>query len=234
MNSTSLIGPRSALPRLVCCLTLAIISIDCSQSQASIGLPIPIEQSSWTDLAGSLSSGGYNSTTDLFTAAGTATAIDVGNDFAFDHNMFNASITISNLTIDGSGSVIPSALDNLVVFLVGKAPSSTLPFPVGQNMLTAKITNAAFAATGILQMEYVTTGGTAAGAFGGGGAINISMLTSGTSGATAGDFLSSFSLSGGSSSIDVFGVPEPASFFVSSALVMMSLLVRTRSNLGLR
>ncbi len=239
MNSTSLIGPCSAPPRQLSSIFLGLCTaaLICSQSLASIALPIPAEEDWWSDLRGSLS-GSYDFATETFSASHSANAmLDIGAGTAFDHQNFNVTISISGLQISHSGAVTPGGVLN--VFLNSKAPpppaiiSSTLPYPVLQNMLTADITDVKFKGIGVLEMAFNITGGTAAFEFGNYGGLTIGMAGNGSTGASAFDFSASFAL-GTSAPVDIFGLPEPTSFAVASGLVMMSLLVRTRSTGGLR
>jgi hypothetical protein len=211
----------------------------CATASASM-LPLPAEQSEWSDLVAAGIAGSYDATTDvLAVTAGTASQFDVGPGFAADYTPFNASVRISNLdtlTIDGAGDVTSSG--NLEIKLLGAPPAPYTPgeipnppYVVGQDLLTGSITDVLFAGTGVLHMQFTVTGGTAAPDFGGvgyKGGIILNMI-SGT-GSTATDFSSSFAFT--TSTMDTLGtIPEPSSMLLGGcgAIGLLWLAKRRRS-----
>lgn len=211
-----------------------------SVSAAAIILPILTEQDGWSDMAVLGVSGSYDATTGVFkVTAGTASQFDVGPGGAADYTPFNASFRISditNLVINSSTGNVTSN-GNLRINLVnsgGVLPDP--PYVVGQDLLTGNITNVAFNGTGVINMLFTVTGGTAgtstrAGApennqipYGGIGHVGGLILTMGGPGASATNFNNSFTFN--TSSVDVFGepasVPEPSSLVLVGGYVVLA------------
>jgi hypothetical protein len=221
---------RKTFLRTATAVLSTLMLFNCGQALASI-LPLPPEQDSWSDIFGTVR-GSYTAATDSLVINGGsfASAFDVGAGTGFDYSGFVAPITLANLKVNGSGVVTTPG--DFKIRLA--SPSGGIgPYPAGASpigdLLTGQVTDVLFSAVGVLQMQFTVTGGSAAGDFGGVGALGgliVSMVNSGASGATANGFASDFSMNAGASAstVDVLGnVPEPTSILVFGALGMAAI-----------
>jgi hypothetical protein len=207
-------------------------------SAAAILLPITTEQDSWSDMAVFGVVGSYNASSGIFqVTAGTATAFDVGPGDTADYPSFSASFQISditNLVINSSSGNVTSN-GNLHIKL---APSPAVlpdpPYVAGQDLLDGSITNVMFNGTGVINMLFTVTGGTAGTStraaapennqipFGGIGHIGGLILAMGGSSVT--NFNNSFTFTG--ATVDLLGepasVPEPSSLILVGGYIVLA------------
>jgi hypothetical protein len=170
-----------------------------------------------------------------FTLSGKAGSLDVGPGFGADFAPFIAPTTISDLKFNAiTGEVLSPG--QLVIFLTMPLALPNPPYTANTNLLTATIFDAAFDAPGVIQMLFKVTGGTAAPLFGGYnsiGALNINIIP-GDLASKPTSFKSGFTYEVASGvtgvTMDVFGevVPEPTSFLVFGALMLMGLAFTSR------
>jgi hypothetical protein len=240
MNSSSSIGARSARPRHFFSYLFVMVAamLICSQLQASIQLPLPNSKPDiWSHLAGTIkanSNYSYNAGTNtgtFETISGKIFSLDIGSG-PVDYAPFSAPFTISNLviTVDPTDNTRGNVVSgNLVVTLLNKTLSPTLPYAVTEDMLLGSITDIRFIGTGVgfLEMAFKIEDGNAADDFGVFGALEIGPIT-------ATNLKSNFGISSGGTTINIYGaVPEPTGLAVTGGLILMSALLGSKLCPGL-
>jgi hypothetical protein len=185
-----------------------------------------MEHDDWSDLH-AIIYGNYIAATHLLTAEGFADTLDVYGGTDPDFPTFKAKLSL-NLKINDNGVGVdplgPRSLTILPPALPPGFPTSPY-FQPGVNLLTGLITDAQFSAPGVLEMLFDVTGGSAAGAFGDVGKIAALRIDlQGKNTPNPANFLANFTLGAkaNASQMNIFGIPEPNSFFVFGGLALTS------------
>jgi hypothetical protein len=228
-------------------LVVAIASAAGSAKASVLLLPNP-EPDEWSDISISSVIGLYSG--GMFFVMGFASGFDVGPGENSDFSPFIGEMKIEAM-IDASGGV---SSGNLGIDLPLMGPPLVGPLgnhPAGSNLLSGSITHAQFESPGVLHLQFTVVSGTAAGDFGGVGALGgvIINMVSGTnfpgspvaidpmigppavvpfnSSNAPDDFADAFEITQGTA--DVIGggaIPEPSAWMVWSAIVACALLAK--------
>lgn len=249
MNLTSSCGTRRALSRFLFASLSFLLLVAASPSLAGV-LPIGDEQDSWSDMAfASGVSGGYSSATKVLTLGGSpSNDLEIGPQYGPSNpgrhygsgpgslgGSFGATLSFSGVEIDSDGTILSGGLVRVV--LNGSAADSIgadYGIVPGTDLLRGTVTEVLLDATGDNTLDIVvelTSGAlqvdNTAPEVGVFAPNNIIVLrVAGTT--LPSDWSAGFTFSG-TTTVDIFGIPEPSGMLLAATLSAISLFIRQRS-----